>query len=139
MNRYFIISTTVFTVPTLILYILLPIESIQSILWISAFLLFVIGDSVTTSLIERYDNLEEVGPATRHICGRNPSPVCALGSRVLFFSLSLLAYLMVTKARVGAQYEMIMLTAVILPLILTVASGVILINNFYRILVQELD
>lgn len=137
MNRYFIASTTAFGVPSLILWVLLPIRSIQSILWISAFLLFVIGDSITTSLIKRYDDLEEIGLATRYICGRNPSSICAFGTRVLFFSLSLLAYLIVAQARVGAQYEMIMLTAVMLPLVLTIASGVIFINNSYRIFIQE--
>jgi hypothetical protein len=137
MKRHFIISIASFTIPTVILWMLLPVRSIQGMLWFTSFLFFVVGDSVTTSLIRKYDDLEEVGPATRLVCGRNPSSVCAFGSRILFFSLSLLPYLAVTQVKIGAQFEIIMLLAIMLPLMLTVASFIILINNLYHIFAQE--
>ena len=138
MKRHFIISVAAFTIPTLILWMLLPVRSIQGILWFTSFVFFVVGDSVTTSLIKKYDDLVEVGPATRLVCGQNPSSVCAFGSRILFFLLSLLPYLAVTQVKIGARFETIMLLAVMLPLMLTVAAFMILINNLYHIFTQEL-
>lgn len=137
MKRYFFASLISFGAPTLILWFVLPIQSMQVLLWLSAFIFFIIGDSVTTSLVHRYDKLEETGPATRQLCGQNPSPLCAFGTRILFFSVSLLAYLLVTHGRVGAQFEMITLTAVLLPLVLTVAGVAVVLNNSYHILTQE--
>lgn len=138
MKRHFYFSIIAFGVPTLFLWIILPIRSIQVLLWICAFLFFVIGDSVTTSLVQRYDNLAEVGPATRQICGRSPSRVCASGTRIVFFTVSLLAYLIVIQAGIGVQFEMVTLTAVMLPLVLAVASIIIFLNNSYQILREEL-
>ena len=139
MKRYFIVSINLFSVPTLVLWILLPIRSIQSVLWFTTFLVFVIGDSVTISLIKRYENLRESGPATGFICGRNPSSVCAFGTRILFFTLSLLVYLVVTQVGIGAQFEMVMLTAIMLPLALTVGGSIVFLNSIYHIFTQELS
>lgn len=72
-------------VPSIILYHIFPIASHQELLWITTFLFFVVGDSATTSLIQRYENLEEVGPATREICGSNPSIACSFRTRILVF------------------------------------------------------
>ena len=134
MKRYFFTSLIAFGIPTLIFWFTLPIRSIQSTLWLVAFVLFVVGDGVTTSLAKRYDNLEEGGPATRFLCGRNPSTVCAFGTRIVFFSLSLIAYLIVIAAGIGARFELITLTALMLPLVLTVVSAIVLANNSYYIL-----
>lgn len=56
----------------------------------------------------------------------------------MFFTVSLLAYLIVIQAGIGVQFEMVTLTAVMLPLVLAVASIIIFLNNSYQILREEL-
>ena len=138
MKRHLLFSILAFGVPTLILWATLPIRSIQVPLWICTFLFFVVGDSLTTSLVQRYENLAEAGPATKQICGRNPSEACAIITRVIFFSVSLLAYLIVLEVGIGVQFEMVTLAAVMLPLVLAVASILTVLNNSYHILREEL-
>jgi len=121
-----------------IVAITFPIWEIQSILWITAFLFFVVCDSFATSLIKQYENLEEAGPLTRRICGPNPSTSCSFGTRILFFIILLLAYLAVAEAGVGAQFRMIVVSTVLLPLILTVFGVFILFWNIYGFLMEEI-
>lgn len=123
--------------PTLVLYFVFPIVLYYELLWNTAFLLFVIGDSVTTALIQRYENLEEVGSATRAICGRNPSIFCSFWTRILFFGLLLILSIAVVQYEIGIRFEIIAITAIITPLVLTV-SGVFVVSwNSYAILREE--
>ena len=123
--------------PTMILAFVFPIQSIQGLLWGTAFLFFVVGDSVATSLIQRYENLEEAGPVTRRICGPNPSIICSFGTRVLFFAAVLLPYFVVARIGVGVQFEIIAISALMLPLIVTVAGAFAILWNSYGFYREE--
>jgi hypothetical protein len=56
----------------------------------------------------------------------------------MFFTVSLLAYLIVVQVGIGVQFEMVTLAAVMLPLVLAVASVLTVLNNSYQILREEL-
>ena len=122
---------------SVVISIAYPVESIQGLLWFTAFLIFVVGDSVTTSLIQKYDNLTEGGLATKYICGRNPSTRCTFGTRILFFSISLVVYLIGRELEFGER--MIVSPVLLLPVIFTVVYFFLVLRNCYYIIIQELD
>jgi hypothetical protein len=135
--RYLLIIGIAIGIPCIILAFIIPLGSSQDLLWSVAFLFFVVGDSVTTSLIQRYDNLEEIGPATRKICGSNPSSLCSFATRILFFVLLLLAYLLILNFGFDSQNNTIMVSALSFPLVLAVSGVLVVFWNSYVFLREE--
>lgn len=116
-----------------------PIEDRQRQLWKIAFLIFVIGDGLTTGMINRYDSLTEAGPATERICGSDPSFLCAFGSRLLFF----FALLVVSRVLLLSGHKSglfgIILTGWLVPVVLIIVGVMVVLWNLYGIVMAEIQ
>jgi hypothetical protein len=114
--------------------ILLPIVELQRPLWLGAILTFLIGDSVTTSLLGEYGLEESEGGYTRWACGAEPSVACSFGTRLLAFVALAGVYILTIRSGIGAQFEPIAIATLALPLVLAVGGFAATVLNSYAIL-----
>jgi len=119
-------------VGTLSTVILLPLTRLQGFFWAAAFVMFLIGDSVTTSKFSKY-GLEEANGPIRWICGPQPDILCTVSTRGLVLIVVGLAYLAVFRLGIGAEYHFIIVTALSLPVVLATGGFAATVVNSYAI------
>lgn len=126
-------SLLLLTAVTLALF---PVFDNQRLIWIFAFAAFVGGDTVTTSLIKRYDEFEEKGRVTRRLCGPNPSFRCAFVTRAGFFSAFFAVYFAVLLSGLGETYPFVGVSTAMIP-VLVMAGGVLVTTHNALGMVEE--
>ena len=119
-----VLVTSAIALGTFVVVGLLPVTQHSVLFWTTAALTYVGGDTLTTTLIRYSDAMEERGPATRWLCGPNPTFACALLTRLGFFAG---LYGLAAAARVvelGMLARTFALFAAVLPVAVTMAGVV---------------
>ena len=116
-------------IAALILYIL-PIAELQTVFW-AILAIGLLGDSITTGYLSKFDLKEQDRGYTRWACGAEPTLLCAAVTRAVLFVAILIPYLLIFSYGLFREYYIIELTGLLIPVVLgLMAVGATFINSY---------
>ncbi|QKY17736.1 hypothetical protein [Halorubrum sp. CBA1229] len=108
----------------------LPIAELQILFW-GILGIGLLGDSITTGCLGKFDLNEQERGYTRWACGAEPTLLCAGGTRVLLFVAILIPYLLIFRYGLFREYYIIQLTGLLTPVAFgLMAVGATLVNSY---------
>jgi len=110
-----------------------PYWQYQPQLWGLVAVTYVVGDSITTGLLGKYE-LPEGGALTRRICGIHPTFRCAAATRVVFFSGVFVFYL---SLRQFVDWVFLARVVHLIPVVMSALAGAAVIINTHGILLAQ--
>lgn len=108
----------------------LPIAELQILFW-GVLVVGLLGDSITTGYLSRFELEEQDTGYTRWACGAEPTLLCAGGTRAILFAAILIPYLLIFRYGILQEYHIVQQTGLLAPLVLgLMAVGATLINSY---------
>lgn len=127
------IATIFMVAVTLSSVVFLPLVRLQQYFWAASVVTFVVGDSVTTGLLGKHGLEEQEVGYTRRVCGAEPTMVCAFVTRVIAFAVVGGLYVAVAEYGIGVQYQVVAISTLTLPVILSSGGFAATVLNGYGI------
>jgi len=127
------IAAAFMTASTLMAVIFLPVVELQRFFWGAAVVTVFIGDSVTTSLLGRYDLEEQEIGYTRWACGAEPTIFCSFLTRGIILAVAGALYAGIVRFGFGLQFQVVAISVLTLPIILAAGGFAATVINSYSI------
>lgn len=108
----------------------LPISELQTLFW-GILGIGLLGDSITTGYLSKFDLNEQDRGYVRWACGAEPTLLCAGATRVVVFVAILIPYLLIFSYGLLREYYIIELTGLLTPVVFgLMAVGATLVNSY---------